>query len=179
MLPGKARDDVGAAAGWVGDDQLHRSCRIALRPSGMRERRRRRSARCELQEPSTVKRHGVSPNMVANFAGAKRRFYTGRASRPEGHPERKPAGPLRPKGAVTSVISALGVRCRAGTLANKSRFAKNRHGALVFGPLPSLWPILLFLDSSSDFIGEVGGALLRDGVRRVADGCGARPCRRG
>src|SRR5258706_4568970 len=107
MLPGKARDDVGAAAGWVGDDQLHRSCRIALRPSGMRERRQRRSARCELQEPSTVKRHGVSPNMVANFAGAKRRFYIGRASRPEGHPDRKPADRLGPKGAVTSVISAL------------------------------------------------------------------------
>src|SRR5258708_21490858 len=143
MLPGKARDDVGAAAGWVGDDKLPRSCRIGLRPSGMRERRRRRSGRCELQEPSTVKRHGVSPNMVANFAGAKRRFYTGRASRPEGHPERKPAGPLRAKGGVSAVISSLGVRCRARPRANKSRFAKKPPRALGFRPLRFLCAGLL------------------------------------
>jgi hypothetical protein len=114
----------------------------------MRERRQRRSARCELQEPSTVKRHGVSLRWSRTL-----RAQNG-GSIPAGQAVRKgiqiairrivcsQRALLRPS------FSALGVRCRAGTLANKSRFAKNRRGALVFGPLPSLWPILLFLDSS-------------------------------
>jgi hypothetical protein len=35
MLAGKTRDDVRGAAGRETDDQLHRSRRIRLRPSGM------------------------------------------------------------------------------------------------------------------------------------------------
>jgi len=53
--------------------------------------------------------------MLADFAGAKARFYTGLPRRPEGIRVRKPARPLRPKRAATRVVSPSALpACPAG-----------------------------------------------------------------
>src|SRR5260370_23174421 len=61
-LGDQTRDDVGRAARRLADDDFHRTRRIGLRAYGSREHR---STRCQMQELSTGKFHGVSPALHA------------------------------------------------------------------------------------------------------------------